>query len=64
LRGKGIKEHEISSKVKVKLGEALKAQKGKELSLFFFNLGAKWWLVVNATPRPLYPRGSNAVPIV
>jgi hypothetical protein len=30
---------------------------GVEVHLYpFFNLGARWWWVVNATPRPLYPR--------
>jgi len=29
-----------------------------EVQLYsFFNLGARWGWVVNATPRPLYPRG-------
>ena len=26
---------------------------------FFFNLGARWKWVVNATTRPLYPRGQG-----
>jgi hypothetical protein len=30
----------------------------------FFNLGAGWGWVVNATPRPLYPRERNPVPTV
>jgi hypothetical protein len=29
----------------------------------FFNLGARWGWVVNATPRPLYPQ-ERPVPIV
>ena len=29
----------------------------------FFSLNARWWYVVNATPRPLYPRGRDPVPI-
>ena len=30
---------------------------GVEVKLYsFFNLGARWVWVVNATPRPLYPR--------
>jgi hypothetical protein len=28
------------------------------------NLGARWGWVVNATPRPLYPRRRDPVPIV
>jgi hypothetical protein len=30
----------------------------------FFNLGTRWGWVVNATPRPLYPRERDPVPIV
>ena len=30
----------------------------------FFNLGARWGWVVNATPLPLYPRERNPVPII
>ena len=30
----------------------------------FFNLGARWRWVVNATPRQLCPRGRDLVPIV
>jgi hypothetical protein len=32
--------------------------------LVFFNLGVIWGLVVNATPRPLYPREKDPVPIL
>ena len=36
-------------------------QGGVEVQLYsFFNLGARWGWVVNATPRPLYP-GTNLV---
>jgi hypothetical protein len=34
------------------------------IALSIFNLGARWELVVNATPRPLYPRYRDTVPIV
>jgi hypothetical protein len=45
----------IKVKVKVTLEQAT-AQRGVDVYLYaFFNLGAKWGLVVNATPRPLYP---------
>jgi len=38
------------------LEKAMKAQKGVEVKLYsFFNLGATWGWVVNATPQPLYP---------
>ena len=40
------------NKLKFKLEQATKAQK-KLYS--FFNFGARWRLVVNATPRSLYP---------
>jgi hypothetical protein len=32
--------------------------------LFFFYLGARWEWVVNATPRPLYRRERDKIPIV
>ena len=51
--------------VKVTLEQATKAQRGsKGTALSFFNLGARWGWVVNATPRPLYPQGRDLVPIV
>jgi hypothetical protein len=44
-------------KVKVTLEQVTKAQRERRgIALLFFNLGAGWWWVVNATPRPLYPR--------
>jgi hypothetical protein len=39
-------------KVEFTLEQAMKAQRGSS----FFNLGVRWGWVVNATPRPLYPR--------
>ena len=40
-------------------------RRGVEVQLYtFFNLGTRWWWVVNATPRPLYPRERDAMPIV
>jgi hypothetical protein len=54
-------------KVKFTVGQAMKAQRGSRgtvLSLLFFNLGTRWGWVVNATPRPLYPRERDPVPIV
>jgi hypothetical protein len=33
-------------------------------TLFFFNLGARWVWVVNATPRPLYPMEIDPIPIL
>jgi hypothetical protein len=48
------------------LEQAMKAQvRGEEVYVYsFFNLGARWGWVVNATPRPLYPLGRDPVPIV
>jgi hypothetical protein len=41
------------------------ARGGTEVLLYsFFNLGARWGWVVNATPRSLYPRERDPVPIV
>jgi hypothetical protein len=43
-------------KVKFSLEKAMKAQRGSRGIALLFDLGARWGLVVNATPRPLYPR--------
>jgi hypothetical protein len=41
----------------------MKAQNGSnELFYSFFNLGARWAWVFNATPRPLYPRKEARYP--
>ena len=43
----------------------MNAQRGAEVQFYsFFNLGARLGWVVNATPRPLYPRGKKPVPLV
>jgi hypothetical protein len=43
----------------------MKAQRGSRgIPLLFFNLGARWRRVVNATPRLLYPRERDPVPTV
>ena len=47
----------IKVKVKATLEHASKAQRRVDLQLYsFFNLGASWGYVVNATPRLLYLR--------
>jgi hypothetical protein len=48
----------VTSLVKVKftLEQTMKAQRGSRGIGLLFNLGAGWGWVVNATPRPLYPR--------
>ena len=28
-----------------------------------FNFGARWWWMVNSTPRPLHPRGKTRYPL-
>jgi hypothetical protein len=52
-------------KVNFTLEQAMKAQRGSTgiALLFFFNLGARWGWVVNATPRPLYPPGMTLYPL-
>ena len=43
----------------------MKAQRGSRgIVLLFFNLGTRWGRVVNTTPRPLYPRCRETVPIL
>ena len=45
------------SNIKFTLERATKARRGSScIALLFLNLGARWGWVVNATPRPLYPR--------
>ena len=47
-------------KVKFTLQLAMKAQTGEKTQLYsFFNPGATWRWVVNATPRALYPAGKR-----
>jgi len=47
----------VKVKVKFTLEQATKVQRRSRGILYsFFNLGARWGWVVNATPRPLYPR--------
>jgi len=42
--------------VQFTLQNAMKAYRGTELQLYsFFNPGARWEWVFNATPQPLYP---------
>jgi hypothetical protein len=52
--------------IKFSLEQATKAQRGSRgIAYSFFNLGAtRWGWMVNATPRPLYPRERDPVPIV
>ena len=52
----GLLRNYYKGKVNVKftLEQAAKAQRGSVT--LFFNLGARWGWVVNATPRPLYPQ--------
>ena len=46
----------IKRKGKGRPKQATEAQRGRRLYLyFFFNLGARYGWVVDATPRPLYP---------
>jgi hypothetical protein len=55
----------MSEKVKVALKQSMKVLRGVEVQLYsFFNLGARWGWVVNATPRQLYTRERDPVPTV
>jgi len=45
----------INVQVKLTLEQATKAQRGSR-GIALCNLGTRWEWVVNATPRPLYPR--------
>jgi len=47
----------VKVKVKFTVEKVTKAQRGVEVQLCsLFNFGARWEWVVNAKPRPLYPR--------
>jgi hypothetical protein len=47
----------VKVKVKLTLEQAMKAQRGSRgIALLLFNLVARWGWVINATPRPLYPK--------
>jgi hypothetical protein len=51
--------------MKFALQQAMKAQSDVEVQVYScFNLSDRWGWVVNATPRPLYPRERDPVPIV
>jgi hypothetical protein len=50
--------------VKVTLEQNVKAQRGSQGIRLLFNFGARWGWVINATPRPFYPRERDPVPIV
>jgi hypothetical protein len=56
---------QIYIKVKVTLEQATEVQGGAEVQFYSsFNLGKRRWWVINTTPRPLYPRESDQVPIL
>jgi hypothetical protein len=51
--------------VKFAVQQATKDQvESRGIALLFFNLGARWGCVINATPRPQYVRERDPVPIV
>jgi hypothetical protein len=44
--------------------QVTKTKKGVEVYIYsFFNLGAKWWWLINATSLHLYPKGKNRNPL-
>jgi hypothetical protein len=50
--------------VKFTLEQATKAQRGSRgIALLSLYLGARWRWVINATPRPLYPRETDPAPL-
>jgi hypothetical protein len=53
---------QVKVKVKFTLEQAANAQRGVQFCSFF-NLSARWGLVVNATPRPLYPPVKTRYPL-
>ena len=64
-RGKAQEYTHTQVKVNSSCSRPRRPRGGGEVQLYsFFNLGVRWGLVVNATPRPLYPRERDPVPIV
>jgi hypothetical protein len=63
--GSGPASCPVGKKANFVLEQAMKAQRGStEIAfLFFLNLGVRCGSVVNATPRPLYPRERDSVPV-
>jgi hypothetical protein len=52
-------------KVKFTIEQATRTQRGCRVLIYsFFNLGARWGWVFNATHRPLYSREGDPVPVV
>jgi len=39
-------------------------RRGVEAQFYSFNLGARWWWVVNTTPQQLYPQERDKVPFL
>jgi hypothetical protein len=54
----------VKVKVKFTLEHAMKAQRWSRGIALLFNLGTRWRWVVNTTPRLLYHRERDPVPIV
>jgi hypothetical protein len=62
---KSVSLHIVKVEVKFTLQLATKQRGGVEAELYFyFNLSATCGWEVNATPRPLYPRERDPIPIV
>jgi len=64
MRALWRKSHFKVIKVKFSIEQATKTQRGVGLWLYAFFNGGRWGWVVNATPRPLYPRERDPVPLV
>jgi len=55
----------VRSTVKFTLEQAMKAQRRmRGIALLFYNLGAGWRCMVNATSQPLYQWSLDPVPIL
>jgi hypothetical protein len=53
----------ISVNINFTLEQAMKSKWWSRVVTLLSNLGARWEWVVNATPRPLYPQKTDAIPI-
>jgi hypothetical protein len=50
--------------VKLALEQTMKVQRGSRAITVLLDFGARVWWVVTATPRPLYPREGDPVPVL
>jgi len=59
-----VRHTNVQGQVQLTPQQPIKAQTGSKGIAIIFNLGAGWGWIVNATPRLLYPRQTDPLPVV